>query len=73
MVFQGVARQMKLQYAMRKHYVWLAGMGAFFFSADHLILQRSEAKLRTLGLIHQGNMQAQFSQMAFSNSLEDRH
>lgn len=52
MVFQGVARQLKLQYAMRKHYIWLAGMGAFYFSADHLILQRAEAKLRALRLIH---------------------
>ena len=63
---------MKLQYAMRKHYIWLAGMGAFYMSADHLILQRSEAKLRALGLVHQGNMQAQFSTMSFPNSLEDR-
>lgn len=64
---------MKLQYAMRKHYIWMAGMTAFYFSADHLIIQRTEAKLRALGLIHSASIQTQFTEMSFPYSLEDRH
>ena len=60
MVLQGVARQLRLQYAMRKDVIWVGGMVVFGYSADHLILQRTENTLRRLGLMHQGKLDAHF-------------
>ena len=51
---------MRLQYAMRKDVIWLGGMAFFYFSADHLILQRLETRLTSLGLIHVGKLDAAF-------------
>ncbi len=52
MVLQGLTRQLRLQYAMRKDVIWLGGIVGFGLTADHLILQRTENKLRALGLWH---------------------
>ena len=69
-MLQGVTRQLRLQYAMRKDVLWLAGMGAFYFSADHLVLQRTENKLRALGLIHDRNLCGRWTNMDFSYDMK---
>ena len=46
---------MRLKYATHKNLIWMGGMGAFYYNADHLILQRMEAKMRAFGIYHQGN------------------
>ena len=61
MVLAGVMRQMRMQYAMRKDVLWMGGMAFFYFSADHLILQRTESKLRAVGLWHQGKLDGHFN------------
>ena len=69
MVLQGLFRQIRLQYAMRKDVIVLGGMAFFYMNADHLILQRTEQKLSALGLIHQGNMTPAFSTGDFENEM----
>eukprot|EP00353_Schmidingerella_taraikaensis_P018877 CAMPEP_0185609772 /NCGR_PEP_ID=MMETSP0436-20130131/10583_1 /TAXON_ID=626734 ORGANISM="Favella taraikaensis, Strain Fe Narragansett Bay" /NCGR_SAMPLE_ID=MMETSP0436 /ASSEMBLY_ACC=CAM_ASM_000390 /LENGTH=55 /DNA_ID=CAMNT_0028242237 /DNA_START=60 /DNA_END=227 /DNA_ORIENTATION=+ len=53
---------------MRKDLIWLGGMGIFYVNADQLILQRAEQKLRALGLIHQGKLDAHFNSVPLSVS-----
>ena len=48
----GVSRQLRLQYAMRKDVIWLGGIAFFYLNADHLIIKRTDAKLRSLGIMH---------------------
>ena len=69
-MLQGVSRQLRLQYAMRKDVLWIGGMTAFYFSADHLILQRTEAKLRAFGLMHDRNLCAKWTNMDFPYDLK---
>ena len=69
MVFQGLARQIRLQYAMRKDVIILGGIAFFGMNADHLILQRTEQKLSALGLYHQGNMTPAFTAGDFENNM----
>lgn len=68
MVLQGLGRSLRLQYAMRKDVIWVGGMLGFYATADHLILQRTEQKLRAVGLIHQGKLDDCFNNV--SNSLK---
>ena len=70
MVLAGLTRQLRLQYAMRKDVIILGGIGLFGVSADHLILQRSENKLRSLGLWHQGKLDAAWGKMDFDYNLQ---
>ena len=63
-MLQGMLRAGRLQWAMRKDVFVIGGLTAFYFSADHLILQRTEQKLRALGLYHEGNMTSHISEGA---------
>ena len=60
---QALVRQLRLQYAMRKDVIWLGGIGFFYLNADHLILQRTHAKLQMLGLCHDRKMDTNFSRI----------
>ncbi len=70
MVLQGLTRQLRLQYAMRKDVIVLGGICAFGLTADHLILQRTESKLRALGLWHQGKLDQAFESQNFNYDLK---
>ena len=69
-MLQGITRQLRLQYAMRKDVLWLGGIGFFAMNADHLILQRTEAKLRALGLMHDRSLQSMWTNMDFPYDLK---
>ena len=68
---QALVRQLRLQYAMRKDVIWLGGLmmyflggiSFFYFNADHLILQKTHAKLQMLGLCHDRKMDTNFSRI----------
>jgi len=69
MVLQGLARQIRLQDAMRKDVIVLGGFAFFYMNADHMILQRTEQKLTALGLYHQGNMTPAWTSGSFENEM----
>ena len=41
-----------MQYAVHKDFIWLGGFAFIYMNADHMIIKRTEQRLRSLGLIH---------------------
>ena len=70
-MLQGVTRQLRLQYAMRKDVIVLAGIGFFYMNADHMIIKRTEQRLRALGLYHDnGKFCRAWSNMSYPNDIK---
>ena len=49
-----LTRSLRLQYAMNRDVIHLGGIAFIYMNADHLIIKRTEMKLRMLGLYHNG-------------------
>ena len=49
-----LTRSLRLQYAMNRDVIHLGGIAFIYMNADHLIIRRTEQKLRMLGLYHNG-------------------
>ena len=48
----GLTRQMRLQYAVHNNIIVLGGLAFVYMNADHMIVKRTEQRLRSLGLLH---------------------
>ena len=57
---QALLRTLRLQYAMRRDLIHISAIGAFYFSADHMIVTRMLNQLRTVGLLHNPKMDGHF-------------
>ena len=56
MVLQGILRQARLQYNIRRDVIILGGLGLLAYNTDNLLLQRVENSLRSSGLLHYGSV-----------------
>ena len=52
---QGLQRIVKLQVALNKNFLIMAGIGGFYMYADHLILRRLHKTARNIGLMHESD------------------
>lgn len=51
-MFGAVSRTLRVQYRIRKDYLFLAGCGYVAFGTDHLFFWRCQQALRSVGVWH---------------------
>ena len=60
-MFGALGNTARLQWTLRRDYVILGGFAGLFMVSDHLLIRRTEATLRSLGLVHGGNQMRELS------------
>ena len=55
-MFGALGNTLRLQWSLRRDFVILGGFAGLYMVSDHLLIRRTEAALRSVGLIHGGNV-----------------